>query len=347
MRSEAVLFDTPPAEKAQARAQVDQMNGDMGRMSRTLEETQQDVRRTRQNLKQIVEEYEASVRRGRILWGIVILLVASVIGLSWYGYPYIDQQRALQVRVPQFQNLASGIGERVTSIEGKLSEWATDQTSLTGRMANLETKMGSSLATVRTQAQSFATQAGQRIRDEVNQGMLALQSRLGGVESAQRQTQVNVSQLQTEVGSLRQEMASMASMQQQNAQQLSDVQQAAKSDFNKLDNAMGVHTSRIDALNNQVDRQRITFEISNNQTQQVTPEIYLTVKQTDVAHQKVDGWMQLAGEGRIVWVRGLGAQESLTFSTRSDNRTHQLVFTAIGKNGATGYVLIPTQLAAR
>jgi predicted nucleic acid-binding Zn-ribbon protein len=211
-------------------------------------------------------------------------------------------------------------------------------------MANLETKMGSSLATVRTQAQSFATQAGQRIRDEVNQGMLALQSRLGGVESAQRQTQVNVSQLQNEIGSLRQEMASM---QQQNAQQLSDVQQAAKSDFNKLDNAMGVHTSRIDALNNQVDRQRITFEISNNQTQQVTPEIYLTVKQTDVAHQKVDGWMQLAGEGRIVWVRGLGAQESLTFSTRSDNRTHQLVFTSIGKNGATGYLLIPTQLAAR
>jgi outer membrane murein-binding lipoprotein Lpp len=316
-------------------------------MSRTLEETQQDVIRTRQNLKQIVEEYEASVRRGRILWGIVILLVASVIGLSWYGYPYIDESRVLLSQAPalqKLQNMTSGIGERVTSIEGKLSEWATDRTSLTGRMANLETKMGSSLATVRTQAQSFATQAGQRLRDEVNQGMLALQSRLGGVESAQRETQVNVSQLQTEISGLRQEMASM---QQQNAQQLSDVQQAAKSDFNRLDNAMGVHTSRIDALNNQVDRQRVTFEISNNQTQQVTPEIYLTVKQTDVANQKVDGWMQLAGEGRIVWVRGLGAQESLTFSTRSDNRTHQLVFTAIGKNGATGYLLIPTQLAAR
>jgi TolA-binding protein len=114
------LFDTPSAEKAQTRGQVDQVNGDMRRMSRTLEETQQDVIRTRQNLKQIVEEYEASVRRGRILWGIVILLVASVIGLSWYGYPYIDESRVLLSQAPalqKLQNMTSGIGERVTSIE--------------------------------------------------------------------------------------------------------------------------------------------------------------------------------------------------------------------------------------
>jgi hypothetical protein len=52
--------------------------------------------------------------------------------------------------------------------------------------------------------------------------------------------------------------------------------------------------------------------------------------------------MQLAHEGRIVWIRGLNAQNPLTFVTRGDNRPQALVFTHVGAKETVGYVLIPT-----
>jgi hypothetical protein len=180
---------------------------------------------------------------------------------------------------------------------------------------------------------------GQRIRQEVGQNLRALQNRIAGVESVQRETQDHVSQLQGEIGNLRQEVASL---QQQNAQQLSELKQASKSDMDKINSQVSTHSEKLKALTDQVDRQRVPFEVNDNQTHQIAPAIYLTIKHTDVAHQRVDGWMQLAAEGRILWIHGLGAQESFPFATRADNRTQALVITQIRRNGASGYLLVPT-----
>jgi hypothetical protein len=112
-------------------------------------------------------------------------------------------------------------------------------------------------------------------------------------------------------------------------------------EVNSMNDQMNVHALGLKALNNQVDREQITFEVGNNKTDEVAPQIYVTLSHTDVGHQKVDGWMQLADEGRIVWIRGLAAQQALTFVTRSDKRSHELVFTGVQDNGATGYLLVP------
>jgi hypothetical protein len=188
--------------------------------------------------------------------------------------------------------------------------------------------------------------ASQRIRQQMVEELQHVQARMGNVESVQRETEDHVSRLQAELGNVRQEMASM---QQQNAERLTELQQAAQAAANKINNQMTTmqsqvvaHTDRLQALSSEVDRDRTTFELSNNETRQIASGIYVTVSHTDVAHQSVDGWMQLAEEGRIVWIRGLAAQQALTFVTRSDNRTHELVFTAVRQNGAAGYVLLPT-----
>jgi hypothetical protein len=86
---------------------------------------------------------------------------------------------------------------------------------------------------------------------------------------------------------------------------------------------------------------RVDFEVSKNRTEQVAPDIYLTIKEADATRQRIDGWMQLAREGRIVWIRENGIKTPLEFVTEQDRRIHSLVFTRIGKESVAGYLLLP------
>jgi predicted nuclease with TOPRIM domain len=288
---------------------------------------------------------ESGLRDVRIIWGAVIAILLSVIGLSWYGYSYITGTSAFLEQIPGLQDMANKMTDHLKAVDATLNDWAADRTALTDRMAKLEKTASANLKTARTQAQSRANEVGQRLRQEMVDNFQRLQARLGNVESTQRETLDDVSQLQAELSNVRQEMASM---QQQNAERLTELQ-AAQAEVNRINNQMNTvrgeitkQGERIQALNNEVGRERTSFQVPANHTQQIASGIYVTISHIDVAHQSVDGWMQLADEGRIVWIRSLPAEQALTFVTRSDNRTHELVFTAINPNGASGYVLLPT-----
>jgi hypothetical protein len=108
-----------------------------------------------------------------------------------------------------------------------------------------------------------------------------------------------------------------------------------------LDQRLSSNQIAVSALGHQVDRKRIDFELQNGRTQQIVDGIYLTVKKTDVERQRVDGWVQIASDGRIVWLRGQGAQNPIDFSSRADARPDQLVFTQVGRDTAAGYILVP------
>jgi hypothetical protein len=90
-----------------------------------------------------------------------------------------------------------------------------------------------------------------------------------------------------------------------------------------------------------VDRNRIDFEVSRNKTQEVAPGIFLTVRETDVERQQINGWLQISEDGRTVWLRDQSAQKVMIFATKHDERSHELVFTRVGSQGVAGYLLIP------
>ena len=94
-------------------------------------------------------------------------------------------------------------------------------------------------------------------------------------------------------------------------------------------------------LTDAVNRNRIDFEVSRNKTKEVAPGIFLTVWDTDVEHQQINGWLQLSAEGRTVMLRGQGAKKVMVFATKRDVRSHELIFTRVGKQGVSGYLLIP------
>jgi hypothetical protein len=90
-----------------------------------------------------------------------------------------------------------------------------------------------------------------------------------------------------------------------------------------------------------VNRNRIDFEVSRNKTQEVAPGIFLTVRDTNVERQQINGWLQISADGRTVWLRDQGAHKAMIFTTKHDVRSHELIFTRVGKQGVAGYLLIP------
>ncbi len=114
---------------------------------------------------------------------------------------------------------------------------------------------------------------------------------------------------------------------------------------NRFSNRDGQVTStgrNLHLLSDNVDRNRVDFAVSRNRTQEVAPGIYLTIKYTDLENQRIEGWLQIAEDGRTVLIRDHDAQQVVLFSTKNDERYRELVFTHISRNGVSGYLLIPT-----
>jgi len=90
-----------------------------------------------------------------------------------------------------------------------------------------------------------------------------------------------------------------------------------------------------------VDRQRKDFRLSSNQTEQVAPGIYLTIKGVDIGNKQVNGWLQIARDGRIVWIRNQEAERALSFVSQAADHPSYLIFTRLDSSGVSGYVMIP------
>jgi hypothetical protein len=110
----------------------------------------------------------------------------------------------------------------------------------------------------------------------------------------------------------------------------------------KSDRGAHPNSSGTGLLADAVRRNRIDFELYRNKTKEVAPGIFLTVWDMDVEHQQINGSLQISSEGRTVSLRGQGTQKVMIFATKSDVRSHELIFTRIGKQDVSGYLLIPT-----
>ena len=128
--------------------------------------------------------------------------------------------------------------------------------------------------------------------------------------------------------------------------QIEQAQRSTQNEVSELQNRMISNQNRVDARSYEVDRRRIDFEVSKDRSDEVVPGIYLTLNRTDVGRQQVDGWLQIASDGRSLWLSGAGAQHRIAFSSRGDERVGQLVFTRIGDRSVAGYVLVPVVTAS-
>jgi sortase A len=87
--------------------------------------------------------------------------------------------------------------------------------------------------------------------------------------------------------------------------------------------------------------QRMTFEVSKNHSQQLSPGISLGVTGIEPADLRVNGWIWLMPDRRTIWLRDHSAHEPVVFYGYQDGKRRELVITRVTKNSITGYVLVP------
>jgi hypothetical protein len=315
----------------------DQHSSQIAQLSESVELARSDLRRTRHDMKQQMEEHGAHVRRTRVLWVIAILLVGGVGALMWNSYEMSSGYKSAMAGMPGLGAALDNARSRIASAESTIGSWADENVRVKEHLSRIENAVG----TLRSEARTMA----QQIKADVGRTIVSLQDRIAGVESIQRENGAEVARLQNELAGLRQELVNLR---EDNLRQIHRVEQAAqqeqqatRSGLSDLNRKLTTNQTAVSALANQVDRERIDFELQNGRTQEVAPGIYLTVRRTNVQHQRMDGWLQIAKDGRILWLRDEAAQQQIDFSSQSDQRAYRLMFTKIGKTGATGYVLVP------
>ncbi len=339
MRNEKQVFEVaqPP----------DDVHRSLAEVRESVEMVRSDIRRTKTDMTRFQDEHQSHVRRTTALCVIVILLIGGLAGMLWYASPMVKQHQGLLSQMPLMRSAFDTVSGRIAATEEKIGSWADDRSGFVDRMSKIENTVGSNLKTVRNEARLWA----QQITADVGQKLQALENRITGVESIQREHAQETAQLrqestrlQGELEGVRKELAGLREENAENAQQIQQVtqaQQSTRNDLTGLDRRLNSNQTAVSALANQIDRQRIDFQVQTGQTEQIAAGIYMTVKQINVERQRVDGWIQIASDGRFVWLRGEGAQKPIEFSSQRDPRPYRLVFTRVEQTGTTGYLLVP------
>ena len=328
-------------------SESDDVRQEIAQMRESMELARSDIRRAKNDVRQFQTEHESHVRRTRALWVLVILLVAGFLAFSRYGWPLLSQ-RGLLDKIPALQTAMDSMSTNLTAAEQQVGVWAKDRLDFSSRMSEIETNLVPHMKTVRNETRVLSQglqMLTQQFKRDVEQGVKSLQNRVGGIESIQREHADEVSRLRNELAGIKQELSSVREenvTQTTHIGQIEQAQQSARNDLSSVDRKASVSQSTVNHLSSQVDRQGISFTLPTGRTQLVADGIYLTVNRPNVERQQVDGWVQIARDGRIVWLRGASAQQPIEFTSQSDPRTYQLVFTKIGKNDTVGYLLTPT-----
>jgi len=202
------------------------------------------------------------------------------------------------------------------------------------------------LQSARAQTQTAITQAGQKIRQDVNQSLQSMQSRVVSVESNQREAHDSVAKLQQEVAGLRRELASVqqeATAAGTRLKELQEGHQTTSTELSGIKQTVASNQNALGSISNNLNRQRVEFQIPKNKTQEIAPGILLTVKSINVGKQQIDGLLKIAAEDRSFSIHQQSIQKPLTFYMRGETRATELVVTQVVKQNVSGYVLVPSQ----
>ena len=270
-------------------------------------------------------------RHRRTGWIGTLIVLALLAGAVWYSYPFLVRQSLLPEQLTSTKEMLDGVGQRVASAEERLQSWVDDRDILRAQISDLEKRVRSGLGSVRKQTAEVASAVGQQLQAEIEKRMEPLRVRLAGMEAAQETERARVARIQGEVANLKRDVT----------QQIADLRQGISRDVLDVNRRVDGNQGEVSQLARLHDRERVTFEVSKDRSSEVAPGIHLTIKQTDVARQTVDGWVQLVPDARTLWVSNQKIQQPMIFYTQQDSRPHELVIMRVADGSAVGYLLVP------
>jgi chromosome segregation ATPase len=152
------------------------------------------------------ERHEKLTRFLSVVLGLLILLFA---GAAWLAYPTLANGKKTIADLYSLQGVSNTLSEHFNALQGNFKKMSADGPALSTRMDKLQASMKTNLQAARNQAQAVATQTGKRLREEMNQSLQAIESRLTGLESNQKESSDRVNRLQQQVVGLQQEITRM------------------------------------------------------------------------------------------------------------------------------------------
>src|SRR6185369_14363980 len=99
-----------------------------------------DIRRTKKEIDEYQRAQESHVQRTRALWVLVIALIASVAGFSWYASPFLSEHQELFGKMPMLQSALDKVSNRVASTEQQVGAESKDRSALSEQMSQLGQK---------------------------------------------------------------------------------------------------------------------------------------------------------------------------------------------------------------
>jgi chromosome segregation ATPase len=340
-------LESPPSDEPRPE-EPPAIENEFTQLGDLVDQTRTDLRRTRMEVDRQQDKQEAQERRAKVLSMMLGGLIVVFAAAAWFAYSTLRDQRKALAEMLGVQGVTTALSEHLSSVEAKLNQTSSGLPALAQRMDQLQASVKTNLQAARSQAQATATQVGQRLREDVNQSVQMIQSRLAGVESNQHEASERVNQLQEQVAGLKREIASMREetlAAGEKIKQLNDEQQTNGTELSGLGQRISSNQTALDTLANRVERKRVGFELPPRRTEEVAPGISLTVTRADLKKQQIDGTLQFGEDSHNLAIRGQGIHKPITFYMEGENRPIELVLTEITKDGVAGYLIVPAPLA--
>lgn len=270
----------------------------------------------------ITQQREIRELRGRTsgLTALLAVLLLALAGLGVYGYLTLDQLGVPLSQLPGLQDTATALEERVAAAEQQLASWTADRDRMSERVSAVEARLNRNLQQANQHSQELTAQLHQRMQAELDQRTQGLEARLENLEIDRQLERARVDGVEQQVTGLRADTGR---------------------DLATLSNSLSRNERIVNELSQQLDRQRVDFELAEDRTQEVAPGISLRVTSADVSYQRVKGWLWLLPDRRTLWVRNLQAQQALVFYLRGSETPHELVIPQVTRGGVAGYLLLP------
>ena len=313
-----------PADFIRMREWVQQARMDSER-ARTIAE------QTREDIKDIQFELDHHGRKaGRSGWVTAILAIA-LLGACAYGYFKLMGDESILAQFPALQTALNEVGQRLNAAEEKFQSWSANWDGMNSRLGKMEKGASANLRLAKDYALEQAAKVHHELQAELDTRSRSVDTAISKLQATHQEDQTQIAQLQHEVAAARSETAAqMARSQQETGRAMGNL----RSEINR-------NRDDFDRVANKLAQRRVDFEISKEQTREVAPGVTLTVSDTNVSYQRVEGRLHVIADGRILWIRGQGIQQPVRFYSHQDERPYEVVFTRVSKDSAVGYVLMP------
>ena len=267
-------------------------------------------------------------RTGTALWLALMALAIALAGETWYGWLALQKHGIQLSQLPGVQETLSALGGRIGATEAKLGALAADWDGLVKRVTKLDRKFSSELQLARKQTQELIAQAQGHMQAELDKRTQVIDGRLSQVEFNQDAQREHLAQLQKQLEArVREEVAS--------------VRKDTGTDLASLHEQVDQSQGELHALARKLDRERVDFEATKNDTREIVHGISLRVTNTNVSYQRYAGYLWFLPDTRTLWLPNVGVQQPVVFYPKQGGQPYELVVTRVAKDSVVGYLLQP------